>query len=111
MAKKRQTPQAQSAATDLTCQQVVALLVEYVTEDIAPQTRTAFEAHLCDCPDCLAFLATYKETIRTTRSVRYEAIPEEMLARVRRFLRRKMEETPQHRGTEGGASETCGRGK
>jgi anti-sigma factor RsiW len=111
MTKKRRTPQAQSPVTDLTCQQVIALLVEYIAEDMDPQTRTAFEAHLRDCPECVAFLATYKETIRATRAMRYEAIPEAMLTRVLRFLRRKIEETPRHRGTACGATKACGRGK
>jgi anti-sigma factor RsiW len=105
MAKKKRTSQAQSSATDLTCQQVAALLVDYVAEDMDPQTRTVFEAHLRDCPECVAFLATYKETIRATHAIRYEAIPEAMLARVRRFLRRKIEETPR------GATRAGGRGK
>jgi hypothetical protein len=36
-------------------------------------------------------LTTYTETIRATRAMRYESIPEEMLARVLQFLRRKIE--------------------
>jgi anti-sigma factor RsiW len=59
-------------------------------------TCMAFEAHLHNCPACTAFLATYTETIRATRAMRYEAIPEEMLARVLRFLRRKIEGTSQN---------------
>jgi anti-sigma factor RsiW len=108
MTKKRRATSAQSPETGLTCQQVAALLVDYVTEDMASPTRTAFEAHLRNCPDCVAFLATYKETIRTTRAVRYEAIPAEMLARVQRFLRQQIEATPPHRGTGGVAIETEG---
>ena len=108
MTKKRRALPAPSPETNLTCQQVTALLVDYVTEDMAPPTRTVFEAHLRNCPDCVAFLATYKETIRTTRAVRYEAIPAEMLARVQRFLRQKIEATPPHRGTGGGATKAEG---
>jgi anti-sigma factor RsiW len=59
-------------------------------------TCMAFETHLHNCPACTAFLATYTETIRATRAMRYEAIPEEMLARVMRFLRRKIEGTSQN---------------
>ena len=91
MTRKRQAPQVQSPATNLTCQQVTTLLVDYVAGDMEPPTRTAFEAHLRDCQDCLAFLATYKETIRVTRAARYEAIPEKVLTRVLQFLRREIE--------------------
>jgi anti-sigma factor RsiW len=85
-----------SPEADLTCQQVTALLVDYVAGEIDTLTCMAFEAHLHNCPACRAFLATYTETIRTTRAMRYESIPEEMLTRVLRFLRRKIEETSQN---------------
>jgi anti-sigma factor RsiW len=78
MATKRCPPQAQSPAADLTCQHIVALLGDYVTEDMAPQLRTTCEAHLRACPECVAFLATYQATIRATRAIRYEALPEAM---------------------------------
>jgi anti-sigma factor RsiW len=32
-----------------------------------PRLRTALAAHLRDCPDCAAFLKTYKKTIEVTR--------------------------------------------
>jgi hypothetical protein len=108
MTQKRRALPTHSPETALTCQQVAALLVDYVAEDMALPTRTAFETHLRNCPDCVAFLATYRETIRTTRAVRYEAIPAEMLARVQQFLRRKIEATPQQRATGGGAPKTAG---
>jgi hypothetical protein len=85
------TPRYAGSELDtLTCQQVTALLVDYVTADMAPSMRTAFEAHVQDCTDCLAFLNTYKETIRATHTVRYQDIPGEMLNRVQQFLRTKM---------------------
>ena len=80
-----------SPEADLTCQQVTALLVDYVAGEMDALTCMAFEAHLRNCPACTAFLTTYTETIRATRAMRYESIPEEMLARVLRFLRRKIE--------------------
>lgn len=85
-----------SPEADLTCQQVTALLVDYVAGEMDALTCLAFEAHLRNCPACTAFLATYAETIRATRAMRYEAIPEEMLARVLQFLRRKIEGTSQN---------------
>jgi anti-sigma factor RsiW len=84
----------------LTCRQVTALLVDYVAVDMDALTRVAFEAHLRHCSACTAFLATYRETIRATRAVRDEVIPELTLARVRRFLRRKIEGTSRHSYSE-----------
>ena len=50
------------------------------------------EAHVHGCTDCLAFLNTYKETIRASRTVRAEDIPDEMLNRVQQFLHMKMQD-------------------
>ena len=45
-----------SSADDLTCQQATALLAEYVNDTLAPETMRAFQEHLRDCADCLAYL-------------------------------------------------------
>ena len=63
-----------SPEAELTCRQVTALFVDYLTGDIESLTRTAFEAHLCHCQACTAFFATYRETIRATRAARNEMI-------------------------------------
>jgi anti-sigma factor RsiW len=78
----------------LTCQQVTDVIIDYLMESMAPATRLAFEAHLSRCTDCEAFLNTYRETIRTTRSVQYETVPKEMLNRIEQFLRGKMTPPP-----------------
>jgi predicted anti-sigma-YlaC factor YlaD len=85
----------------LTCRQVTALFVDYLAGDMESMTRTAFETHLCYCQACTAFFATYQETIRATRAARDETIPELRIARVRRFLRRQIEETSQTRRLNG----------
>ena len=80
--------------TRLTCQQATDLIVDYVAGEMVPATHAAFEAHLRNCPDCTAFLNTYRETIRTTRTLRHEDVPEEMLKRVEDFLRQRINGTP-----------------
>jgi anti-sigma factor RsiW len=78
----------------LTCQHVTDVLVEYVTGEMEAGRRAAFERHLSGCSDCVAFLHTYRETIRTTRTVRYETLSAEMLTRVEQFLREKTASRP-----------------
>jgi len=60
-----------------------------MTGELDPETVAAFEDHLRLCPDCVAFLNTYKKTVQVTRSLRYESIPAELERRVRRFLRER----------------------
>jgi anti-sigma factor RsiW len=72
-----------------TCQQIADAIVDYVVGEMEEAAHAAFEAHLRICEDCVAFLHTYRETIRVTRTVRSEAIPAEMFNRVQQFLRAK----------------------
>lgn len=51
-----------------TCAQEVALIADYLSGQMKPARRDAFEQHLHTCPDCAAFLQTYKKTIEITRS-------------------------------------------
>ena len=78
----------------LTCERVTAMIIDYVSDDMDATTTANFEAHLGNCPDCVAFLKTYRETIRETRSLRYEDLPEEMRARSLQFFREKITSTP-----------------
>ena len=77
-----------------TCQQVTALLVDYVAEALDPATAQALEAHLQGCRDCVAFLNTYRGTIRATRALRYEEMPVVMQEQMLAFLRQKLQDTP-----------------
>ena len=86
---------------DVTCQQVTALLVAYVTDALAPETLRAFQEHLRACEDCLAYLNTYRATIRATRTLRYEDIPTALQDRVLGFLHTRVSRAP--------PSCTCGR--
>ena len=84
-----------SSADDLTCQQATALLVEYVNDTLAPETRRAFQEHLRDCADCRAYLRTYRATIRALGTVRYEDIPAALQERLLSFLQTRLTRVPQ----------------
>ena len=86
MAEQTNAPPTQAAEIRLTCQQLTEVILDYVTDEMVPALRAAFERHLDLCPDCVAFLNTYRETIRTTRSVRYADVPSEMVNHVQHFL-------------------------
>lgn len=44
------------------CQAAVALIAEYLNASLGDPRRHAFEQHLHKCPECSAFLNTYKKT-------------------------------------------------
>jgi anti-sigma factor RsiW len=46
----------------------VGLITDYLADRLSPKILAAFEKHLGQCPDCTAFLNTYKKTIEATKS-------------------------------------------
>jgi anti-sigma factor RsiW len=51
-----------------TCEDETALIADYLSSSLSPRIAAAFEKHLQVCPDCAAFLQTYKKTIEATRA-------------------------------------------
>ncbi len=97
MDKRTRARRTQPRQADLTCQQIADFLLDYLTRELHPDTAAEFEEHLGICPDCVAFLNTYKKTVQVTRSLRYEDIPPEMEKRVSRFLQKKIKGLPRKR--------------
>ncbi len=85
---------AESTEIHLTCQLVTTLLIDYVTSELDPAIAQALQEHLRNCRDCVAFLHTYTETIRATRSLRYEDVPSEMVDRMQQFLPARIAKPP-----------------
>ncbi len=79
-------PNAQAPIESLTCQQVTDAIIDYLTGDMQADTTTRFQDHLQGCPDCAAFFNTYNSTVRATRSLSYDDVPNEMRNRVQQFL-------------------------
>ena len=69
------------------CEQATRLVTDYVSGDLDPQTVEIFEAHLKQCPDCVSFLETYKESIRAGKSLDCADMPASMESRLREFFR------------------------
>jgi anti-sigma factor RsiW len=47
----------------VTCRDFVEFLIDYFSGDLAAAERAEFEGHLAECPACVAYLETYRETI------------------------------------------------
>ncbi len=97
MGKRTRARRTQSRQADRTCQQITDLILDYITGELHPDTAAEFEEHLGICPDCVAFMNTYKKTVEVTRSLPCEDIPAEMEKRVRRFLEEKIKGAPRKR--------------
>jgi len=51
------------------CREVAEFLMEYLDGALGDAERRVFEGHIEDCPACVNYLETYRETVRLGRSV------------------------------------------
>jgi anti-sigma factor RsiW len=51
----------------MTCREVADFLADYLSNALAADVRAQFEQHLSVCPNCQAYLATYRVTIELGR--------------------------------------------
>src|SRR5437870_9769127 len=49
--------------TALTCRDFIDLLSAHVAADLPAERLATFEAHLAQCPACVDYLQTYKDTV------------------------------------------------
>lgn len=52
------------AGEQLTCQDLIEFLHEYLDGELPPAERLRFQAHIDCCPPCLHYLDSYEKTIR-----------------------------------------------
>ncbi len=55
----------------------VELVTEYLEGGLTPADRARFERHLADCPECDAYFAQMRVTIRVLGRLSAEALPPE----------------------------------
>ncbi|MEE9608870.1 MAG: zf-HC2 domain-containing protein [Myxococcota bacterium] len=53
----------------MTCREFVDFLVEYLEGTLPEPRRETFEGHMHECPSCVTYLDTYRETVRLGKAV------------------------------------------
>jgi anti-sigma factor RsiW len=72
----------------MTCRELIGFLDDYVAGGLDPGERRTFEEHLTECPDCVAYVRSYRDTIRLTKDALAETdagaldVPAELLAAI-----------------------------
>lgn len=62
--------------TELSCQEIVELVTDYIEGAMPPPERHRFEHHLSYCPGCVTYVEQIRETIRLTGEIpREETLP------------------------------------
>ena len=74
----------------MTCRQAIALLMEYLEATLRSEDYAALEAHLNNCPECVAYLNTYRRTRDLMADAGRVEMPTEMKTRLGDFLRSRL---------------------
>jgi len=52
------------------CREFVDLIIDYLEETLPKPQRLEFDRHMSGCSACVAYLKSYRETIRLERTLR-----------------------------------------
>ena len=69
-----------NAFRDLSCQEIVELVTEFLEGTMDDPLRVVFEAHLATCPHCSHYLEQIEATIRVAGTIEPEALSPEFRA-------------------------------
>jgi anti-sigma factor RsiW len=68
------------------CSRLVSLLSDYLDGRLPSEVRAELEQHLSGCPECTAFVATFRSTVSLLQSLSENDLPEELRLRLRAFI-------------------------
>jgi anti-sigma factor RsiW len=61
----------------VTCRDVIEFLIDYCDGALPQAERALFDAHLAECPDCVAYLHNYERTLKLEKAA-FDSPPPEM---------------------------------
>lgn len=70
----------------MTCRELIEFLMTYLDGALPADERARFDTHLGECPECVAYLRTYVETVKLAQGARVASddpvgddVPEELV--------------------------------
>ena len=70
----------------MTCKDAIDIIADFLDQTLASDAVQELEVHLRDCEPCRAYLNTYRRTRGLVGEAGRVEMPEELKARLRRFL-------------------------
>ena len=68
------------------CRKLAELLIDFVSGELADETRLHIEEHLHKCPPCVIYVKTYRLTIQMTRKLPPVPMPPQLVERLKRVV-------------------------
>jgi anti-sigma factor RsiW len=66
-----------ATSNELSCQELVELVTEYLEGTLPAQERTRFDDHIAICPGCSNYLNQMRQTIQMVGALKEETIPDD----------------------------------
>ena len=70
------------AVREISCQEIVELVTDYLEDALPRNERKAFEAHLAGCPNCTNYLDQMQQAMKLTGRLSEEALEPELRTRL-----------------------------
>ena len=51
----------------MTCREFAEFMADYLSGELVPETTAQFERHMTVCPNCVAYLSNYRQTVSLGR--------------------------------------------
>lgn len=74
----------------ITCKDCVDTLRAYLDGEMTPEDEAHLKAHLGDCPPCVEFMNSYRDTPGLCRKALASRMPEELSRKIKDYLRAKV---------------------
>jgi hypothetical protein len=71
----------------LECEEIFALLSEYLDEEVSPDIADCISAHISGCEPCIDFLESLRKSVALCKQYRSEALPSPLADDVHQQLR------------------------
>ena len=72
---------------ELSCQELVELVTDYLEGALSAEDRARFEAHVEPCGGCRNYLAQMRETVRLVGTLSAETVPKDVAEELLRAFR------------------------
>jgi predicted anti-sigma-YlaC factor YlaD len=76
-----------TTSNELSCQELVELVTDYLEGTLPAHERVRFEDHLAICPGCGNYLDQMRRTIQMVGALKEEAIPDDAKEQLLRAFR------------------------
>src|SRR5262249_47488050 len=87
-------PALRGGAGMMTCRELIELLLDFLSGELAPEELASFRQHLDKCPPCATYVETYQVVIHLTRRLPCTPLPPHVTQRLHAAVQQARRDEP-----------------